>query len=257
MLFSAEPTEGNMNRANIIDDDPDAIEALKLLLQDFSDIQVAGETTKMEDAFGLYNEINPELVFLDIDLGNGVTGFDLLDRINLNEQSWIIFVTAFDQYAIKAFNYAALDYLLKPVDSERLGQALDRFRQFKQSENIGAKVNQLLNFVKCEKVRFNTRTGFIYLCLEEIMYCKADRDYTEINLTDGRKELVTTNISNVLHQINQPDFIKIGRSHILNRKHIAGADRRKESCAMRFGDRIIEIPLSRKLIRELEEKLGQ
>ena len=101
-------------------------------------------------------------------------------------------------------------------------------------------------------MKLNTRTGFIYLNLDEIMYCKADRDYTEIHLIDKRKELVTVNLSNVLYKINNPEFIKIGRSLILNKKYISKADRAKEVCVLKFNDYRVELELSRMLIREVE-----
>ncbi len=228
--------------AIIVDDEQDAINSLKTLLKEFEDIKIVGEATNIKDSIEISDSLSPDLIFLDIELGNNTTGFDLLDKITFTNNLYIIFVTAFDQYAIKAFNYSALDYLLKPVDPDRLVKALDRYRQRKHDTNIEGKVNQLLDFVKCEKIKFNTRTGFIYLCLDEILYCKADRDYTEIHLIDKHKELVTVNLSNVLYKINNPSFIKIGRSHILNKKYIAKANRAKEVCVLKFNDYVVKLP---------------
>ncbi|MCD4698289.1 MAG: response regulator transcription factor [Bacteroidales bacterium] len=243
--------------AIIVDDEQDAINSLKTLLKDFDDIRIVGEAMNVKDSIEIFNTSNPDLMFLDIDLGNNTTGFDLLEKINYKENVYVIFVTAYDQYAIKAFNYSALDYILKPIDPDRLEQALSKYRQQKSSGNIEVNIKKLLNYVKSDKIKFNTRTGFIYLTLDEIMYCKADRDYTEIHLIDKHKELVTINLSNVRYKINNPNFIKIGRSIILNKKYITKADRAKEVCVLKINDYRVELPLSRKLIREVEWYLSK
>src|SRR5215213_3182613 len=108
----------------IIDDEKNNIEALKKMLENFSKIELKGTASNTEEAYELINLVKPQLVFLDIELPFG-NAFDLLERL-MPVDFEIIFFTAFDQYAIKAFKYGALDYLLKPVDMEDLNEAVGR-----------------------------------------------------------------------------------------------------------------------------------
>jgi len=132
-----------MIKAIIIDDEQSAIDSFKTLLNDYDDIRIKGEATTFEYAIKLFKETEPNLIFLDIDLGNKVTGFDLLEKIDYSGVQ-IIFVTAFDKFAIKAFEFSALDYLVKPVDPDRLAQAIDKYRDQTSTINIEHKVSRLL-----------------------------------------------------------------------------------------------------------------
>ena len=115
-------------KAIIIDDIKQARKALHHDLIDYcEDVQVIGEADNVSDAISLINEVKPDLVFLDIDLGNNTTGFDVLKKITSPPK--IIFTTAFDHFAIKAFKFGAIDYLLKPIDEEELIAAVKKARQ--------------------------------------------------------------------------------------------------------------------------------
>ena len=134
-----------MIKVIIVEDELQAKTALKTMLLDFS-IEICGEATGVEDALKLIKTIKPDVVFLDIELTDG-TAFDLLDRI-IDIDFKVIFVTGHDKFAVKAFRYHALDFLLKPIHPKELKEAIDRLANFDNQKSIDFQLRQLLESVK-------------------------------------------------------------------------------------------------------------
>jgi two-component system LytT family response regulator len=195
-------------RALIVDDEPLARKDLRTILAEFPQVDIVGEADSVLSAKELIKNNKPNLIFLDIQMP-GESGFDLLEYIN--PKTDIIFVTAFDEYAIRAFEVNALDYLLKPVDGERIKEAINRYPQYEiphqysdeilaYDDNLFLKLNNNYNFL-----RINT-----------IIAIQAADDYTEIFTTQGKKLLVYKKMIEWDKRLPEQYFCRIHRSTIIN-----------------------------------------
>lgn len=242
--------------AIIIDDEPDAINLLEDLLKDFDEIKITATADNVNTAFEVIKDQTPDLVFLDIQMPEQ-NGFELIKKLkteNLNHA--IIFVTAYDQYAIQAVKHAAFDYLLKPVDRDELKEAIGRFRKVKQ-DDLRERLNCLLDKLeRPQKIRFNVRTGYILIDPEEIVYCQADGNYTDIFLTTREKEIVTYNLSNVWKMFPEKNFFRISRFNIINLKFLTRVDRKSKTCELTAVGHTYRLPLPKKQMKELKKTIN-
>lgn len=201
----------------IIDDEQLARELLREYIDDLPDLEIIGEAAKGKDAVELIDSLKPDLIFLDVQMP-GMTGFDVLDDINHDPH--VIFTTAYDQYAIRAFEKNAVDYLLKPLDKERFGlavkRALERMRL--EQNNVG----EMLRNMKAENrtsydshIFVQKSEKLINLSIEEIMFLEASGDYTI--LTTKADQFVSSSGIGKLEEILNPEtFIRVHRSTIIN-----------------------------------------
>jgi len=205
----------------IVDDDIKSQQVLEYHLRSIPGIEILSIASSADEAYRFLLETVPDLIFLDVEMP-GKTGFDLLYEIRkLGIKPCIIFQTAFDKYAIEAIKHAAFDYLLKPIDKEELLKALARVRNSRHQHTLEEKVESLISRIKsAEKIRFNTRAGFILIDPGEIIYCKADWSYTEIWFLKEKKEVVTMNIGKLESILPSEKFIRISRSIIINKDHV-------------------------------------
>jgi two-component system LytT family response regulator len=171
----------------------------------------------------------------------------------LNKPFYIVFTTAFDKYAIEAVKQAAFDYLLKPVDPEELATTITRLKANTLQKDYESRIENLLqNLDKNKKLRFNTRTGFIILNSEDIIYIESDRNYSTIFLKGNRKEVITMNLGTI-ETLLPGHFRRISRFHIINTEFIAQVDRKKRLCILTVDGVNHELPVNSKNIRGLEE----
>lgn len=235
----------------IVDDEPDAIDYLSVLIfENCPNLKIVAKTGNFKDAITGYKENMPELIFLDIQLGEK-NGFDFIKEIyKLKQKPHIIFVTAFNQYAIDAFKANAVDYLLKPVDQDELINAVDKFRILRNNENHVIQVEQLINQLP-QKIRFNTRTGFILLNTSEIMYCEADRNYTKIFTAPGNFELISHNLAYVSEKLPTGKFWRVSRSHLVNSDYVVSVDRKKKEVVIHWKIQDVVIKSSVEFLRKL------
>lgn len=202
----------------IIDDEKLARDLLREYLEAFPEIEIVGECSKGSEAVEQINKLKPDLIFLDVQMP-GMTGFDVLDEIE--HEPYVIFSTAYDQYAIKAFEKNAVDYLLKPLDQERFRQAVDRAMKRKKME--AGNLEDLLGSLR----EVGTRTSYdshifvqkseklFNLPVEEIIYLEASGDYTVISTKTD--QFVSSSGIGKLEEIMNPDiFIRVHRSTIVN-----------------------------------------
>ena len=176
--------------AIIVDDESDAREILRSLLNKYPEIEIVSRDANVTEAYNSINEKHPDIVFLDIELSETESGFDLLAKLKQEHKPTIIFVTSYNEYAIKAFEFAAFDYLLKPVDPDRLDQCIERYKNEKQNKDLQKQISDIFTCLNKNKIKFNTRTGFVLIDPKEIVYCESDKNYSEIILNNGKKELV-------------------------------------------------------------------
>ncbi len=179
----------------IVDDEQQARDILADLLSEIPGVEVMAKAESVKEALKAVRKYAPEIIFLDIEMP-GDDGFSLVNELCSNEISCdIIFVTAYNQYAIKAIKSAAFDYLLKPVDRNELFRSIERYRQKKTDASSTGKMELLLEqLTKKKKIKLNTRTGYMLMDPNHIFYCEADSNYTIIHLTNGTCETSTLNL---------------------------------------------------------------
>ncbi len=211
-----------MIKAIIIDDIEQARVTLKKDLEIYApDVQVIGEAGGVIDGAKLLKSIKPDVLFLDIQMQDG-SGFDLLDilkEINFK----IIFITASDAHAIKAFRYAAIDYLLKPVDPDELVEALKKLREEKVNESEKYKLlnDSLKNSQRPhERLALHTQDKIHIVNIKDIIRCESNVNYTEFFFVGGRKMLVTKTLKEFEDLLSDQGFYRVHQSHLINTKFI-------------------------------------
>ncbi|MBI2730434.1 MAG: response regulator transcription factor [Sphingobacteriales bacterium] len=204
----------------LVDDEPRNNRILKNLLEEFCpQVAVAGEAESFESAISLIKTIQPDLVFLDIEMPFG-NAFDLLDKL-MPVHFQVIFVTAFDNYALKAFRYCALDYLLKPVDIDDLKTAVQKVLERVKEKNMDQKLDVFLKNIKGgkpvqQKIGLPTNDGLYFTSVENIIRCEASGSYTIIYLADKQKFVVSKSLKEYEDLLPEEEFCRIHHSHIVN-----------------------------------------
>jgi len=234
----------------LVDDEQEAIDYLSILLREnCPQTEIVATATQSSEALRKIFRFHPRLLFLDIKM-DGKDGFELTADIQKDQHSpYIIFVTAYDRYAIDAFKANALDYLLKPVDPEELKRVVQKFLELYQKELDFSQVRKLLSSEN-SKLRFNTRTGYILIDPNHIVYCQSDGNYSDIILEDDSKKTVSYNLRALQQQLPEQSFKRISRFHIIHEKFLTEVDRSKHSCVLQFGDQKIILPYSSKVFND-------
>jgi two-component system LytT family response regulator len=213
-------------RTMIVDDEPLACERIRMLLHGEPELEIISECRNGKDALQAIEKLKPDLVFLDVQMPE-LTGFEVLDRLDPARMPVVIFVTAYDQYALKAFEVSALDYLLKPFDRERFKRALDRARAELERRTTGAvneKVLRLLSEMQRSKKyvdKLIVRAGgrVLFLRADEIDWIEAAGNY--VRLHAGKEEyLYRETMTKLEEQLNPERFARIHRSTIVNIERI-------------------------------------
>ena len=214
-----------MIKALIVDDEEKACSILKTLLERYSpeitDVEIVNNAM---DAFFKIKEWKPDLVFLDIQMPF-MNGFDLLNK--LEEISFdVVFTTAFNQYAIQAIRFSALDYLLKPIDVTELTNAVNRFVQRKKSfSNTSLQYQNLVNNLAARNneeftLAINGSQGMQFLKISEIIRLEGDRNYTLFILNGDRKHLASKTLKEYEELLVDKGFVRIHKSHLVNRSFV-------------------------------------
>jgi two-component system LytT family response regulator len=198
-------------KAIIIDDERLARKEMRRLLADFASITVAGEAENLTDAANLIETDKPDIVFLDIQL-SGESGFDLLERVEHDFK--LVFVTAFDAYAVRAFDVNAIDYLLKPVNPERLAKAIERL----SDDTPPARPAKPLEFDDRIFLDLGARSLFLKVC--DISHIVAAGDYSEVFTAEKRKYLVEKPLREWEERLPEKHFLRIHRQAIVNLEEI-------------------------------------
>lgn len=207
-------------RAILIDDEKHCIETLRYELQmHCPHVTVVDTASSGPAGIELIREVKPDLVFLDIEMP-GMSGFELLRQLGPTEAN-IIFVTAYDQYALQAFRCAATDYLLKPVISEQLIDAVNRVsgrtsEESVSNERLEALLYNLREGMKSPRVALSTGRGIDFVEASKIMYCKAESNYTDVILTDGKRYTLSKTLSDVEAMLEKLDFFRVHQSYLIS-----------------------------------------
>ena len=204
----------------IIDDEPGNVVTLTELLKEYCpEMQIVGSAPDIKQGYELLNATNPDLVFLDIEMPFG-NAFDLLDMM-APVSFEVIFITAFDNYAIRAFKYAALDYLLKPVNIRELQDAVNKAVKKLEDKQINTRINSLLANMRPEnqsaqKIGLPSTDGFYFEEVNNIMHLEAAGSYTHVYVKGKPKEVVSKNLKEFEDILPGSIFCRVHHSYIIN-----------------------------------------
>jgi two-component system LytT family response regulator len=213
-----------MLRCILIDDEKNALEMMEWLIRTYCpELEIIDMCDSSEKGFQSINRHKPDLVFLDIEMPN-MNGFDLLEKFDKPFFD-VVFCTAYDQFAIKAFKYSALDYLLKPIDPDDLKTTVKRIAE-KKNHPSREQFDLLLQTMKQEtrktpqRIALTSGDGLIFVPTADIIYCEAESNYTNVVLTGGRKILVSKVLKDIDESLSGPDFYRVHSSFLVNLNRI-------------------------------------
>jgi two-component system LytT family response regulator len=215
-----------MIKTVLVEDETKSREVLqKMIAKHCPELQVLGAASSVKEGVELIRKEKPELVFLDIELGDG-TGFDILEQVQ-GQSFDAIFATAYDQYAIKAIKYSAIDYLLKPYDIDELKAAVAKITEKKKGSsdpNIDNIKFLLDNFKKKDenynKITLPTGSAYEIVTIKDIIRCEADGSYTKFALSDKRNFMVTQNLKHYEDILPSDKFLRVHHHHLINMDHV-------------------------------------
>jgi two-component system LytT family response regulator len=235
----------------IVDDEMNARENLQLLIQDFCpEINIVGLAANADQAKVLIKQYSPDLVFLDVAMPNK-TGFDLLNEVD-NRDFNVIFTTAHSQYALDAFKVDALDYIEKPIDIDHLRKATQKAMQLTQTLENNSE--QLVQDEEAEKISIPTRSGYMFIENKDIVYFKADENYTEIILESGKRVISSKTIKRYEEKMNKNIFFRTHKSYIINvQSHMKELSRENGNVVMMSNGH--EIPVARRRMSDFLKKI--
>jgi len=245
-------------KAIIIDDEKLARSRLKRLLSQFDNIEVTGEAQNGEEGLTLIGKSNPDVIFLDIKMPR-LSGFEMLRDIE--KSPYIIFTTAYDEYALKAFEENTVDYLLKPISEKKLSRAVAKLSAILQSgDKVTVDLEKLLKSIRDKKnilKRFSVKTGkrIFLIQVDEIFFFNSEDKYTFLN-TVNKEFIISYTLKELETRLNPEKFIRVHRSYIVNLDHI-------QTIHKWFGGKLLlklknerEITVSRSYIDEFKRKIN-
>lgn len=235
----------------IVDDEPLARENLKIMLAEHDDICVIGECANGIEAIGAVNKLRPDVLFLDIQMPR-ISGLEMVSMLDDDIRPWIVFLTAFDSFAIAAFEEHAFDYLLKPLDGERLAKTLTRLRQIQapRVQDISAitNTNPPLKFIPC-----NGLSRIYLLPMDDVAFVSSRLSgvyVTDYQGKEGFTELTLRTIE------NRTPLVRCHRQYLVNMAHLKEIrleDNGQAELLLREG---LTVPVSRRYLKSLKEAIG-
>ncbi|MDR6805981.1 two-component system LytT family response regulator [Dyadobacter sp. BE34] len=214
-----------MIRAIIIDDEPNAVGLISLrLAQHCPQVEVIACCTSSQKGVQaiLDHQTDLDVVFLDIEMPQ-MNGFQVLEAVG-NVSFSLVFVTAYDQFALKAFRYSAVDYLLKPIDTQELIQAVTRIENQRKTtkQQLEHLKDQFNNPARTfpDRIALSYQNGIAFVLLKDIIYCESDDNYTKVYVQDGQHYLSTRSMRDIQGLLEERDFLRVHRKFLINLLHI-------------------------------------
>lgn len=210
-------------RSLLVDDEEKSRRALEtLLLRYCPGVEVSGQAGSVDEAIALIDDLKPDLVFLDVMMPDG-NGFDVLERCR--EKSFgVIFISAFEQHAIRAFQFAALHYLLKPLNFMDLQAAVDRFRtpqeHLPRQRQLFEIASSTYRSSRPESIALHALNGFSVVKISDILRCEADASYTRIVFTEAKPFMASRSLSYFEELLTDLTFVRIHHKHLVNLRHV-------------------------------------
>lgn len=208
-------------KAVIIDDESKSRNTIREMLGRYcTNVNIVGEADGVATALEMMKNVNPDMVFLDIKMNDG-TGFDFLKRLPDKDFN-LVFTTAYDNYAIQAIRYSALDYLLKPIDPQELKMAVEKARlnSTNNREQLDVLIENTLNTDNLRKIVFSTSEGMHVIEVDNIIRCEADDYYTRIHIKGRPQIMVSKTLKEVEDMLKGNSFVRNHKSHLVNMSYI-------------------------------------
>jgi two-component system, LytTR family, response regulator len=217
-------------KAVIIDDEEKARGAIKNTIRfNCPHVQVIGEADSVSTGIEVIKKTSPDLVLLDVQIKEG-TGFDILNHFQTIPFK-IVFISGYDQYAVQAFKFCALDYILKPIDPDEFKTAVEKVEDALDKENIKLKLKAYLSNINTsskdlKKLVLKTSDSIYLVDIEDIIRCEADKNYTYLFLKDNRKITVAKTLKEYEELLHQYGFFRLHHSHLINIKYMERYDKK-------------------------------
>jgi len=212
----------NTLRAAIIENELDAQSLLSSIISEFCpNLSLVGTAASISNGLTMLEETKPDIVFLDIEIEEG-TSFEMLSKIP-NYNFNIIFTTAYDHYALEAFKYGAIDYLLKPYSPQDVLAAIERVHKSHYDNAIFNRIEYLLKqntSSSGSRIAINTSDGISFISINDIIRIEADRSYCYLHLSDGEKLLVSKPLKELESQLQPANFFRVHSTHLINTDYI-------------------------------------
>lgn len=238
-----------MLKVLIIDDEPLARENLRFLLQEQSDIEIVGECANAVEGIGEVHRLRPDVLFLDIQMPR-ISGLEMVGMLDPAHRPYIVFLTAFDEYAVKAFEEHAFDYLLKPIEAQRLEKTLARLRQERVQQDISVleENQQALKFIPC------TGHSRIWLLqMEDVAFVSSRMSGVYVTSADGKEGFTELTLRTLE---SRTPLLRCHRQYLVNMAHLQEIrleDNGQAELLLRDGQ---TVPVSRRYLKSLKEALG-
>ncbi|POP47795.1 two-component system response regulator YehT [Superficieibacter electus] len=238
-----------MLKVLIVDDEPLARENLRILLQDESDIEIVGECANAVEAIGAVHKLRPDVLFLDIQMPR-ISGLEMVGMLDPEHRPWVVFLTAFDEYAVKAFEEHAFDYLLKPIEAARLNKTLTRLRQERGEQDVSvlAENQQALKFIPC------TGHSRIWLLqMEDVAFVSSRMSGVYVTSHEGQEGFTELTLRTLE---SRTPLLRCHRQYLVNMAHLKEIRLEENGQAellLRAGQ---TVPVSRRYLKNLKEALG-
>ncbi len=213
-----------MLNAIVIDDEVDAINSIELIINEYcSNVTVVGKADSVATGKELIKQLNPDLIFLDIEMPRG-SGFDLLEMFP-DRNFDVIFITAYNNWAIKAFKYSAVDYILKPIDIDEFIAAVSKVEKARANNNHSSdKYKILLENLKsssgCKKIAISTSEGIEYVDIHKIIRFEGEGSYSKIFIEGQSEILVSKNLKEFQELLSKNNFFRTHNSHLINLEYV-------------------------------------
>ncbi len=243
----------NTIRTIILDDEPDSVRLMRLNIeQHFPQLEIVGIFTSPQKALQEIPSLQPDLLLLDIEMPV-INGFDLLEKLMPVEFA-VVFVTAYNDFAIKAFRFNALDYLVKPVNIEELREVVTKVekRQHIQADQLQV-LQQQFKKGAINKIAIPSQTGVTFIDLKDIVFVEAKSNYADLVLVDKRKILISKTLKDIQFVLEQQQFLRIHRQYIINLNEVKHFNRNESLLTMTTND---VLPVSRLQKDKLIEQYG-
>ncbi|WP_395053318.1 LytR/AlgR family response regulator transcription factor [Flavobacterium sp.] len=247
-----------MITAVIIDDDVNLRNGMKGLLALYApDINIIGEGESVATGIAVINNLKPQVVFLDIQMNDG-TGFDMLEKLsemNGKITSHIVFITAYEQYAIKAFRFSALDFLLKPVSPDDLEKVIAKIRTILEKDDDYSHIDLLLENIRkkvdnFKRIALSNSDGIHLLDIVDIMRCESDDNYTKFYVKNRKPILISKTLKEYEEMLTEHGFARIHQSHLINLAYVKSYIKKDGGFVLMRDD--VQLPISQRKREQIQ-----